>query len=198
MEETNKDLNVQSTTSEQKTESVTNVTPKKVFDADYVEELRQEAKSRRLALREKETMLKQLLGVDAETDITDYKKLIEDYNNNLTKREQEIMSKANEKLIKAEVASKSEYNQKLLSKLLDYSKITMGDDGVVGLDEQLIELEKEFPEIKKVITDTGKALNPPPQNTKSYTKAQLNAMSKEEINADWDNIQQQMKDGLIK
>ena len=59
------------------------------------------------------------------------------------------LQKANDRFILAEIKALDGYDTKLVSRLIDKSKLKVGDDGeVVGLKEALAELEKEFPQIK--------------------------------------------------
>jgi len=74
----------------------------------------------------------------------------------------ETVQKANTKLIKAEIKNLEGYDNKLLSRLLDMNSIEVDDNGdVTGIEEQLTEIEKDFPSVKKVQGTTTGA-NPPP------------------------------------
>lgn len=140
----------------------------KTFSEDYVQTLREEAKTNRLAKKAAEAKLKTLIGLKDDEDIDDAK--ITAYQNNLTKAQNEAIAKANARLITAEIKSQEGYDVKLVERLLDKSKLTIGDDGsVTGLKEALTALEVEFPQIKIAATATP-GVNPP--NASTLTEVQ--------------------------
>jgi hypothetical protein len=143
----------------------------KTFSEDYVRTIREEAKENRLARKAAEeaaesvkTMVKTILGLSAEdvVDVTKaplYKKMIDDNVN-------AAMSKANERLLLAEIKSLEGFDAKLVARLIDRSKIKIDENGnAVGLKELAEELAKEFPQIKIASTSTG--VNPPPSQALS-------------------------------
>jgi ribosomal protein L29 len=137
-----------------------------------LKDTRAESKARRLALKERDNLLKELIGLDPDAEVSDWKKHIDEFKNSLTKKEQEILTKVNNRLIESELKTKGEdYDLKLLNKLLDKSKITVEDETIKGLQEQLEELEKEYPAIKKV-KNTGSSVNPANANNIKETKLQ--------------------------
>lgn len=71
------------------------------------------------------------------------------------------LQKANDRYILAEIKALDGYDTKLVSRLIDKSKLKISDDGeVTGLKEALVELEAEFPQIK-IAAKTATGANPP-------------------------------------
>jgi hypothetical protein len=129
----------------------------KMFSEDYVQGLREEAKTYRLAKKELEAKFRALIGLKDDDELNEDK--IESYK---TTKEAELnaaIAKANDRLILAEIKSLEGYDPKLVARLLDKSKVTIAEDGTVtGLKEAVAELEKEFPQIK--VTTPGNPANP--------------------------------------
>jgi hypothetical protein len=149
----------------------------KVFNEEYVQSLREEAKANRLAKKAVEAKLKTLIGLKDDEDIDDAK--ITAYQTNQQKTVTEAVSKANARLISAEIKSLEGYDAKLLDRLVDRSKITIDEAGEIkGLSEQLPALEAEFPAIKKAFVPAN-AANPANSGEKSlrdrYNEAMLEA-----------------------
>lgn len=140
----------------------------KLFSEDYVKTIREEAKENRLARKAAEEerdnlalKFKEVIGLKPEDPLKD--ESITLYKENLTKNMNTALEKANERLLQAEIKSLDGYDVKLVSRLLDRSKVTIEEDGTVkGLKEAITALEEEFPQIRKG-TQTGGA-NPPPNN----------------------------------
>lgn len=140
----------------------------KLFSEDYVKTIREEAKENRLARKAAEEerdnlalKFKEVIGLKPEDPLKD--ESITLYKENLTKNMNAALEKANERLLQAEIKSLDGYDVKLVSRLLDRSKVTIEEDGTVkGLKEAITALEEEFPQIRKG-TQTGGA-NPPPNN----------------------------------
>ena len=140
----------------------------KLFSEDYVKTIREEAKENRLARKAAEEerdnlalKFKDIIGLKPEDPLKD--ESITLYKENLTKNMNAALEKANERLLQAEIKSLDGYDVKLVSRLLDRSKVTIEEDGTVkGLKEAITALEEEFPQIRKG-TQTGGA-NPPPNN----------------------------------
>lgn len=159
MSDTNQNQNNQNlndnTNSTEQTEQIEN----KVFSEDYVKALRGESKQYRLRAKNYETKLRQILSLDEDADISDLDTLINNFQENLSKTQNERVEKAKELLFQAELKKlENQYNLKLVNKLIDKSKITVDDDGnISGLQEALKELEKEFPEIVKNNQSNGGA-----------------------------------------
>ena len=140
----------------------------KLFSEDYVKTIREEAKENRLARKAAEEerdnlalKFKDVIGLKPEDPLKD--ESITLYKENLTKNMNTALEKANERLLQAEIKSLDGYDVKLVSRLLDRSKVMIEEDGTVkGLKEAITALEEEFPQIRKG-TQTGGA-NPPPNN----------------------------------
>jgi len=140
----------------------------KLFSEDYVKTIREEAKENRLARKAAEEerdnlalKFKDVIGLKPEDPLKD--ESITLYKENLTKNMNAALEKANERLLQAEIKSLDGYDAKLVSRLLDRSKVMIEEDGTVkGLKEAITALEEEFPQIRKG-TQTGGA-NPPPNN----------------------------------
>lgn len=140
----------------------------KLFSEDYVKTIREEAKENRLARKAAEEerdnlalKFKDVIGLKPEDPLKD--ESITLYKENLTKNMNAALEKANERLLQAEIKSLDGYDVKLVSRLLDRSKVMIEEDGTIkGLKEAITALEEEFPQIRKG-TQTGGA-NPPPNN----------------------------------
>ena len=140
----------------------------KLFSEDYVKTIREEAKENRLARKAAEEerdnlalKFKDVIGLKPEDPLKD--ESITLYRENLTKNMNTALEKANERLLQAEIKSLDGYDVKLVSRLLDRSKVMIEEDGTVkGLKEAITALEEEFPQVRKG-TQTGGA-NPPPNN----------------------------------
>lgn len=131
----------------------------KVWTDEYVQGLREEAKTNRLAKKNLEAKIKTLIGLKDDEDIDDAK--ITTFQANLTKAQSEAIAKANARLLTAEIKQLEGYDSKLIERLLDKSKVVITEDGeVTGLKEAVEALEAEFPLIKKS-TIPGSPANPP-------------------------------------
>lgn len=131
----------------------------KVFSEEYVQTLREEAKTNRIAKQEHEKSLRTILGLkDGESVTSDH---ITAYQTNLTQANADALATANNRLISAEIRLLDGYNHKLLEKLIDRTKVTVDEKGeVTGLKEAAEALLTEFPEIKKAAPGGG-GINPP-------------------------------------
>ncbi len=140
----------------------------KLFSEDYVKTIREEAKENRLARKAAEEerdnlalKFKDIIGLKPEDSLKD--ESITLYKENLTKNMNTALEKANERLLQAEIKSLDGYDVKLVSRLLDRSKVMIEEDGTVkGLKEAITALEEEFPQIRKGTQNGG--ANPPPNN----------------------------------
>lgn len=136
----------------------------KTFSEDYVKTLREESKTHRLAWKETEKKLKAVIGLKDTDEIDDTK--IAAYQTSQNAKITAAEQKANAKLILAEIKSLDGYNPKLVSALLDRSKVTIAEDGTVtGLKEAVEALAVEYPEIKKITNSPAPSNSAnPPQN----------------------------------
>ena len=151
------------------------------FSREYVEALRGESKGTRLELKSARdeaknfaSKLKSLIGLTPDEDIDDAK--IAAYQTKLQQDSTNAISKANERLIQAEIKNLDGYDSKLLLKLLDMSKVTIADDGTVtGLAEAATALAAEYPSVK--INQTQSSANPATSNS-SVTDAETAKLRK--------------------
>ena len=147
----------------------------KVFTEEYVQTLRGEAADRRLAAKASDERLRKVLGLKPSDEITDDS--IKVYQDRLSTERADITSKANDKLLKAEVKLMVEYDEKLAWRLMDKSKITFADDGIItGLKEELEKVAVEFPQIKVTPAAGGTGGHNPPN---TGTPAELDLLKKE-------------------
>lgn len=126
----------------------------KVFSEDYVRTLRNESTGHRTAAKKYEAALKTVFGIDAGAELGDD---LEGHINALNQKneaaQQKALEKANNRLIAAELHTRTGYDHKLLEKVIDLTKVTVDDNGEVkGLDEAIKAAETEYPAVKK--TDT--------------------------------------------
>jgi len=143
----------------------------KTFSEDYVRTLREEAKENRIARKTAEEQTKTLqetntanlskvkafFGLKPEDELDDSK--MESFKNSL-------ITKADTKLILAEIKSLDGYDTKLVERLLDKSKLTISENGdVTGLKETVEALALEFPLIK--IQSRSGGANPPLKEQKN-------------------------------
>lgn len=151
---------------------VANIPQGKTFSEDYVHTIREEAKENRLARKAAEdankanmAKIKTLLGLTEEDSLDDAK--IAEYQTKQANDLTAVMQKANERLITAEIKSLDGYDAKLVERLLDKSKLEIGEDGTItGLQEAVEALAVEFPSVKVSVRRDGS--NPPPPNTKTF------------------------------
>jgi len=153
-------------------ETIETTEPKgKTFSEDYVRTLREEAKENRIARKTAEEQTKTLqetntanlskvkafFGLKPEDELDDSK--MESFKNSL-------ITKADTKLILAEIKSLDGYDTKLVERLLDKSKLTISENGdVTGLKETVEALALEFPLIK--IQSRSGGANPPLKEQKN-------------------------------
>jgi len=133
----------------------------KVWTDEYVQGLREEAKTHRVAKKELEKKFKTMLGLKDDEELDDSK--ISAYQQNQQTQLATALQKANERLLLAEIKNLEGYDYKLVERLLDKSKVAIADDGTVtGLAEAVEALALEFPQIKQAALPTGGApANPP-------------------------------------
>jgi len=140
----------------------------KTFSEDYVKTIREEAKENRIARKAAESDLeavklkfKTFLGLKPEDELKD--DYITAYKIDQESKLAATLQKANERLLQAEIKSLDGYDSKLVSRLLDRTKVKIADDGTVtGLKEAIAALEAEFPQVKIGTERSG--ANPPQTN----------------------------------
>lgn len=114
----------------------------KVYSADYVKALREEAKGHRLKATGYEKSLRTALGLKDDEDIGDI-------GQRLAAREAALLKAANDRLIAAELKALDGYDHKLLSKVIDLSGVKVDEQGnVTGVKEAAEAAAKEFPAVK--------------------------------------------------
>ena len=140
----------------------------KTFTEDYVKALREENKSHRLRGKQYLTLLQKVTGLqDEDFDEAKVMGWKNSYESEWQKKNTETLTKANERFLQAEIKSLDGYDAKLISRLLDRSKVKITEDGAIeGLTEAVEALVTEFPQVKKaaVVNQTG--ANPPPTEFK--------------------------------
>ena len=140
----------------------------KTFTEDYVKALREENKSHRLRGKQYLTLLQKVTGLqDEDFDEAKVMGWKNSYESEWQKKNTETLTKANERLLQAEIKNLDGYDAKLVSRLLDRSKVKITEDGAIeGLTEAVEALVTEFPQVKKaaVVNQTG--ANPPPTEFK--------------------------------
>jgi len=168
------DVNTNTNTNEPVVNTTTTQTSEgKTFSEDYVKTLREESRDHRIKAKGYESKLKEVLGLTPDADLSDLDNVIKGFKQNSENTIKNAIAKANERLVSAEIKSKTDYDPKLVERLLDKSKLTIEEDGTVkGLDEALIELEKEFPSIRK-ITNNGGGVNPANNDGNSKSEVEL-------------------------
>jgi hypothetical protein len=135
----------------------------KVWTDEYVKTLREEAKESRLAKKALENTLRKLIGLNDGDELNAEK--ITQYEGSQAQRITEAITKANDRLVMAEIRAQQGYNTKLAEKLIDKSLIKIDDDGnVTGVVEALTALAVEYPEIVKK-GNTPPSANPPNVDT---------------------------------
>lgn len=76
----------------------------------------------------------------------------------------------------------------------DRSKIQRGEDGTISNREALVEyVKKDFADFGSTTTDQGAPpVAPPSGGNKTYTRAEIQAMSPDEINKNWAEVQKSL------
>lgn len=142
------------------------------FDESYVKELRQEAANYRTKLRDAESQLEQLQQEKQQ------------FEEEMLNRDIEMAAK------EAGVV-----DPQTAAKLID--KDSAKEGGRENIQQQLNQLVQEKPFLKG--GDIGRPSNPGDNGQpKMYSRQEIEQMSPEEINADWENISEQMQKGLIR
>lgn len=143
----------------------------KVFTEDYVATLREEAITHRLVKKKYEKIIRKVFGLKDDEPITD--DLPDRYQDQIDVKTSEALSRANKRLIAAEIKSLEGYDTKLVERLVDQTKLEISDDGSIkGLKEAVEALATEFPQIKKQMAPAGgpQTPNPPPDNRSEVDK----------------------------
>lgn len=127
----------------------TNQPQGKTYSAEYVHDLREEAKASRQNAKSLETSLRAALGIDSNEELGDISGRITAMHEANTKAIAEATAKANAKLLSAELKNLDGYDTKLLAKVADFSTLEYLDDGTIkGFKEAVENAEKEYPSVK--------------------------------------------------
>lgn len=130
----------------------------KVWTDEYVSGLRSEAAGHRTEKQKYQAHVRTLMGLAPDVEINET--MITNFQKEQTQAAKKTLETANARLLSAEIKSLQGYDAKLVERLLDKSKITIGEDGTItGLTEAVTALETEFPAIK-VGAATGGGANP--------------------------------------
>ena len=122
----------------------------RVFSEDYVKALRNESAGYRTTAKTYENALRKVLNIEEGTKLDNLDNRITAMQEATAQQIKDTMSKANSRLISAEIRGLEGYDSKLLAKVIDYSKITVDDDGnVTGLKEAAEEAANEYPAVLK-------------------------------------------------
>lgn len=159
----------------QQTPNDESTTPK-TFDEAYVKELRGESASYRVRLRE------------AEEKLGTYESQLDSQRDSLLTRQIELAAKA-----------AGAVDPQTLTKLIDKEALEKDELGFYqGVDAQVQQLVTDKPYLKS--GSVGKSSNPVGGNgsAKIFTRQELDSMSTDEINANWEDIEEQMHKGLIR
>lgn len=151
-------------------------TEAKTFDEAYVKQLRGESASYRVKLRESEEKL------------STYESQLESQRESLLNRQVELAAKA-----------AGAVDPQTITKLIDREALEKDELGFYqGVDEHIQQLVTDKPYLKQ--GSVGKSSNPVGGNgsAKIFTRQELDSMSTEEINANWEDIEEQMAKGLIR
>lgn len=121
----------------------------KTFSEDYVHDLRNEAAGHRTQNKTYEAALRKALGVADGEELGDIDKRISSREQAQQTALANALKQANDRLIEAAISSKEGYDKKLLSKVIDRSKLKVKDDLTIdGLDDAIKSAEEEFPAVK--------------------------------------------------
>lgn len=123
----------------------------KTFSEDYVKALRGESAGYRTRAKAAENALREVLGLEETEALGDLSARVADYRDAQSKAQAAAAQKINDRLVGAAIRALGGYDTKLLERLIDRSKIRVGDDGAVnGLKEAAEAVAAEYPAVKKV------------------------------------------------
>lgn len=147
----------------------------KVFTEDYVGELRRESAGYRTTAKTYEAALRKALGLKDDEDLGNLDGCLAAYQQAQQKQINDALAAANWRLINAELKSLEGYDHKLLSKVIDLSKVTVDDKGeVTGLKEAVEAAAKEFPAVKTAQRPQYVPTNPAGGGTAANENQQMN------------------------
>ena len=127
-------------------------------------------------------------------DIEGLKKGVSDweqkYKDDTTALNQKLTDQTKASKIEIALLGAKAKNTKAVKALIDEEKISLDGDNLLGINEQLEAIKKE----NAFLFDDGKVQNPPATygggpNGRVFTKQDIEKMSTDEINANWEQIQ---------
>lgn len=120
----------------------------KTFSEEYVSALRGESANYRTKAKTYESVLRKALGLKDGEELGNLDGRLTAYQQAQQKQINDTLTLANQRLISAELKSMEGYDHKLLSRVIDLSKVTVDDNGeVTGLKEAVEIAAKEFPAV---------------------------------------------------
>lgn len=122
---------------------------------------------------------------------TNYDALTTEYNNYKNEVETKEINSTKTSLLK-ELFKSEGYNDQILKHMIkdvDLSKLELEDGNIKASDEMFEAVRKEYEPFKQVIETTGATpANPPSDSSRTFTREDIQNMSTEQINANWDSV----------
>ena len=112
------------------------------------------------------------------------------YKADTTALKEKLINQTKSSTIEIALLGAKAKNTKAVKALLDQEKISLDGDNLLGIGEQLEAIKKD----NAFLFDDGKSQNPPATyggepNGRVFTKQDIEKMSTDEINANWEQIQ---------
>ena len=165
----------------------------RMFDAAYVQKIRREAAEYRKRLRELEKALKE----KEEAELSEQEKLrrrVAEYEARLAELERERQERTLQYEVKLRAAAMGIVDPDAAWRLLDLAAIEFDEDGTpTNIDEALQALVQAKPYLKGQTAPPMAPTNPP--RGKRLTLEDIKRMSPEEINKNWDAVQEVLRGG---
>jgi len=183
-------------------EAVSKELPKHFIPKDKYNEAAEAKKKLEADLQERDKQLEQLKQAAGNSE--ELKKQIEALQAENKKAAEEWQAKMSQmKLdfaIERALAKAKAKNIKAVKALLDMEKVKQDDDNLLGLDDQLKELQKSDPYLFGDSGKVGGGTNPANASNQIqvFTREQIQKMTPEEIDTNWAAIMKQMAEGGIK
>lgn len=156
------------------------------------EKLKNEKEALQEQLEERDNQLEQL---KEDTNATEeLKEKIENLKEKNEQTQQELQEKLKQTRLESEIDKKllkeNARNPKAVKALLDMEQVEVDDDGVKGLNDQIENLKENddylFEEEGK--SNIGKKTNPGGDDGVNITEKDIDSMTEEQINANWDKV----------
>lgn len=152
-------------------------------------------------ISERDKQLEALKKVDAEGLKAEIERLQGENKTAKEKFDSEMAKLKKNTAIDIFLSNQKAKNVKAVKALLDMEKVSIDGDNLIGIEEQLKTLKEAEPYLfGDAKPKVGDGTNPPPNNTetgKTFTKEEIEKMTPEEINKNWESISQSMEKGLI-